>query len=427
MVRAESVTATLVYTYTASGLRVAQSVDGDVTTFAWDWASGVPEMLRDGENLYLVGHDTLGRFADGEWAYYLPDALGSVRQVVDGAGAVVSAREWTPYGAEVGAGQAGLGYTGEWWDGDVGLLYLRARWYAPGTGRFTQGDVWHGNQQQPLTMNPYLYALANPVLLYDPSGYGPKEDIQDVSGRLAVLWYRERYLASIIRYSQEFSIDRVELEAGLYTMGGFEGFISDVLRKHAGFRQDIAWHDIAVLLTIGSCVPSPISDLLEKLAASAAVPSLGIAQIDPPDAIAVEEYWAEQGGPELFPYADQSYREEYLTRPWVGVRYLAAYVGWSRKELERFTNETGGTMKFSQECEWWFIGKIINGGNPTNEVYNLVNAFQDEGMSGLRSYWDERIGPDNKNKTGTLYVKYMRSPLPQHLKLSNLRQYLNPQ
>jgi hypothetical protein len=29
MVRAESVTTTLVYTYTADGLRVAQSVDGD--------------------------------------------------------------------------------------------------------------------------------------------------------------------------------------------------------------------------------------------------------------------------------------------------------------------------------------------------------------------------------------------------------------
>jgi uncharacterized protein RhaS with RHS repeats len=45
MVGAESITVTLVYTYTADGLRVAQSVDGDVTTFAWDWASGIPEML----------------------------------------------------------------------------------------------------------------------------------------------------------------------------------------------------------------------------------------------------------------------------------------------------------------------------------------------------------------------------------------------
>jgi RHS repeat-associated protein len=374
-----------------------------------------------------VGHDTLGSWDGAAWAYYLPDALGSVRQAVDGAGAVASSREWTPFGVEVGGAQAGLGYTGEWWDGDAGLLYLRARWYEPGVGRFTQVDPWQGNIQQPLTMNPYLYALANPVLLYDPSGYGPRDDIQDISGRLAVLWYREHYPLSIIRYSQEFSIDRVELEAGLYTMGGFEGFVSDVLRRHAGFRQDIAWHDIAVLLTIGSCIPSPISDLLEELATRAAEPSLGIAQVDPRTAIAIEQYWAGQEGPDLFPYADQSYREEYLTRPWVGIRYLAAYVGWNRRELERFTNETGGTMKFSQRCEWWFIGKIINGDNPTNRRRDLVKAFRVEGMSGLRSYWDQEIGPDNDNKTGTRYVKYMRSPLPQHLKLSNLRQYLNPQ
>ncbi|RLC61627.1 MAG: hypothetical protein DRI48_10545, partial [Chloroflexi bacterium] len=83
MVRAQSLTATIVYTYTADGLRVAQSVDGDETTFAWDWASGLPELLREGDTLYLVGHETLGRFAGGAWAYHLPDALGSVRQATD--------------------------------------------------------------------------------------------------------------------------------------------------------------------------------------------------------------------------------------------------------------------------------------------------------------------------------------------------------
>mgnify|MGYP007065671162 CR=1 FL=1 len=71
---AESITSTLVYTYNAAGLRVAQSVigfgepAGDETTFAWDWASGVPEMMAQSPNpqspnhqsLYLVGHDTLG-------------------------------------------------------------------------------------------------------------------------------------------------------------------------------------------------------------------------------------------------------------------------------------------------------------------------------------------------------------------------------
>ncbi|MDY7079288.1 MAG: hypothetical protein SXV54_20430, partial [Chloroflexota bacterium] len=70
MVRAESVTVTLAYTYSAAGLRVAQSVDGDATSFVWDWASGIPEMLAQSpdpqspnpQSLYLVGHETLGRW-----------------------------------------------------------------------------------------------------------------------------------------------------------------------------------------------------------------------------------------------------------------------------------------------------------------------------------------------------------------------------
>jgi len=123
MVRTQSLTATLLYTYTADGLRVAQSVQSvpeSVDSFSWDWAAGVPELLLHSPSshspfLYLVGHDTLGQW-DGAWTYYLPDALGSIRQAVDGAGAVVGAREWSPYGVDaalssakgVGVAQAGL-------------------------------------------------------------------------------------------------------------------------------------------------------------------------------------------------------------------------------------------------------------------------------------------------------------------------------
>ncbi|MDY7076883.1 MAG: RHS repeat-associated core domain-containing protein [Chloroflexota bacterium] len=113
----------------------------------------------------------LGGWDGATWAYHLPDALGSVRQAVDGAGA--SSREWTPYGVELGVGQAGLGYTGEWWDADVGLLYLRARWYDGVTGRFTRRDPWRGHHQWPLTLNPYIYVLANPILRVDPTGLSP--------------------------------------------------------------------------------------------------------------------------------------------------------------------------------------------------------------------------------------------------------------
>jgi RHS repeat-associated protein len=178
LVRAESVTSTLVYTYTAGGLRVAQSVDGDVTEFAWDWASGLPELLSEGDNVYLVGHETLGWWDGNQWAYILPDALGSVRQVTDETGAVTDAREWTPYGVElalsgvegVGAAQAGLGYTGEWQDAALGLTYLRARWYDAYLNQFVSPDPIVPDYRNPQNINDYTYALGNPISFTDPSG-----------------------------------------------------------------------------------------------------------------------------------------------------------------------------------------------------------------------------------------------------------------
>ncbi len=87
-----ALTATLLYTYTADGLRVAQRSDGPLTPFVWDWAAPVPEVLRAGEVRYLVGTETLGEWA-GAWAYVLPDGLGSLRQTVDETGALRQMRD----------------------------------------------------------------------------------------------------------------------------------------------------------------------------------------------------------------------------------------------------------------------------------------------------------------------------------------------
>ena len=80
-----------------------------------------------------------------------------MRQATDVQGAVTAAREWTPYGVEVGGAQPGLGYAGEWFDADVEAQYLRARWYDVATGRFTSRDPWEGDQFiQPLTFQTTL-------------------------------------------------------------------------------------------------------------------------------------------------------------------------------------------------------------------------------------------------------------------------------
>ena len=61
-------------------------------------------------------------------------------------------------------------YRGEQFDADLGLYYLRARYYNPLTGRFMSRDPLDDDSTDTLTQNKYLYAEGNPVDRFDPSG-----------------------------------------------------------------------------------------------------------------------------------------------------------------------------------------------------------------------------------------------------------------
>ncbi|MCG8347128.1 MAG: RHS repeat-associated core domain-containing protein, partial [Chloroflexales bacterium] len=63
-----------------------------------------------------------------------------------------------------------FGFTGELQDGETNLVYLRARWYDPGMGRFVSRDPFAGYMEQPYSLNAYQYAYSNPSLLTDPTG-----------------------------------------------------------------------------------------------------------------------------------------------------------------------------------------------------------------------------------------------------------------
>ena len=51
------------------------------------------------------------------------------------------------------------------------LYDMSARFYDPGIGAFTQADSVMGKAQNPLSMNRFLYAAANPATLIDPTGH----------------------------------------------------------------------------------------------------------------------------------------------------------------------------------------------------------------------------------------------------------------
>jgi len=67
-----------------------------------------------------------------------------------------------------------LGFAGELRD-PSGLIYLRARWYDVGTGRFMSRDALLGSLLRPVTLNAYGYAAGRPNSLVDPLGLDPQQ------------------------------------------------------------------------------------------------------------------------------------------------------------------------------------------------------------------------------------------------------------
>jgi len=123
--------------------------------------------LGNGSTIYYWhGLDLLAQ-SDGTQTEYLAyDGLGSVRQITDGAGLVEMTQTFDPYGnlySQSGINSTTYGFTGEAQD-DNGLLFLRARYYSAGMGRFINTDPSR------LEQNPYQYGLSNPVIHTDPSG-----------------------------------------------------------------------------------------------------------------------------------------------------------------------------------------------------------------------------------------------------------------
>ena len=102
----------------------------------------------------------------------LTDELGTVRGLADGGGALAGRVAYGPFGrVRMTEGQqTRLAFAGEYRD-TAGLLWLRARHYAPFLGRFLQRDTIVDDPGDPQTLNRYTYAANNPLAKVDPTGH----------------------------------------------------------------------------------------------------------------------------------------------------------------------------------------------------------------------------------------------------------------
>jgi RHS repeat-associated protein len=171
--------------YDAFGNRVAKTVNGVTTKYLVEDdvnPTGYPQVLDELTNGVATRTYTYGlqRISENQiisnvWtpSFYSYDGGGNVRQLTSMAGAVTDTYEYDAFGNKInqtGTTPNNYLYRGEQYDSDLGLYYLRARYYNPSTGRFLSRDPLDGDPTDPQSLHKYLYAGGDPVNRIDPSG-----------------------------------------------------------------------------------------------------------------------------------------------------------------------------------------------------------------------------------------------------------------
>jgi RHS repeat-associated protein len=173
---------------------ISKTVAGETAEYALDLMATLPVVISDTEAVYLYGLDIIAHQQSQRY-YYMHDGLGSVRQLVDSTGEIQPNYAYDPFGVPLVGGEAynPYQYTGEAWDAEVELLYLRARYYQPEVGRFITRDPWAGDDQRPGTFNGYVYVSNNPVNLVDPRGLNTSDPLGSLLSDPpeVVRWIRE--------------------------------------------------------------------------------------------------------------------------------------------------------------------------------------------------------------------------------------------
>ena len=162
----------------------------------------VAEIQGDATTGYLRGVNLISITADTT-EYYLFNAHGDVVNLTNSAGATTKTYDYDAFGNERNpdaADENPFRYCGEYWDTENGTYYLRARYYDPAIGRFTQADThWntsnmiYGDNPQKINEredklglkaysyapqisaimqagNLYVYCGNNPIYFHDPTG-----------------------------------------------------------------------------------------------------------------------------------------------------------------------------------------------------------------------------------------------------------------
>lgn len=170
--------------YDGDGNRASKTVGGVTTRYLVDdlspsrYSQVVEELVGGAvERTYTYGERLISQRQrrNGDWqtSFYGYDAYGNVRFLTDGGGAVTDTYTFDAFGlltAVTGTTPNNYLFNGQQYDRDLGIYFMRARYYSQDRGRFMTLDPVEGRLNEPITLHEYLFGNADPVNQMDPWG-----------------------------------------------------------------------------------------------------------------------------------------------------------------------------------------------------------------------------------------------------------------
>jgi RHS repeat-associated protein len=234
------------YSYDGDGNRIMQQVGRSVFRYVNDTARALSVVLTeegsDGDATFVYGLSLVSN-NNGPFRYFYQfDALGSVTNITNHAGALNGNYAYDAWGAAIDPEPPKVDavhdknkfkFIGDALDPGTGLYYLRSRYYDPTLGRFLSKDEFPGIPSRPATLHRYAYAGNNPATFTDKNGnlFGVDDAFALVGGLVTGLagQYVSDVVDNLAAGETGFSVFVPHSSVGDYLISGIGGAVTGEL------------------------------------------------------------------------------------------------------------------------------------------------------------------------------------------------------
>lgn len=235
-----------VYSYNGMNRRISKEETYDkekgvYTEYFWDMSKEYHNLLalKQGEKIqtYRWGNMLEGMEEERRNSFALLDEMGSPVRFLWKNGNEMSCYSYDEFGCnlyEKGDDKQPFGYTGYLTDEISGTYFAQAREYMPEIGRFGGKDIKGGNSGNTVSLNRYVYCLANPLVYIDNNGKEPTVS------------------ANCLPFSNPFTID----EQLLPQCGWINGELKNKLEKD-NLLNSVEWYDFCETHDYVDTLPEP--------------------------------------------------------------------------------------------------------------------------------------------------------------------------